>query len=519
MKRIPVEWQNITIKKGEDQDGKVFGCIVGANDKVQAQGSDASVLSDDLNKQFTALAAWLNTPGSFTGTFGEAIEETKRLAQMLLDKIASGQVPTAEEIGKYKSVCKALKNGMETWKGDIQRKFPNPTPEVTQVIRDIDSYTPQLLDLIGCNPTGFRYSNEERLQKGGPNMVESINVIACNYNAGKEAALKLEKDIELLTQNFLWETDGHFSTIYLVSLMLGMDKEKAKELAIYTEAPDNDVHEEWQAEMQATWAYPWQQEATHALTGTFHSEEEFATCVTFLNLGIGSSTFMNNSIFSSIIKTQDDFMKELGRLLHRYGDCYAHTRLADDNKRINERTMYGKKFTFNYYYTEGMNSYSFPVETPITFEHMSADGGRPDRIGERPDWYLKYVQNLSSMLSVKFNLSDAGLNLGLFQKLAYYARDNNDLLGNKVSLIGIMNYEVAVQLGKKDFIIPVFEPSLNIIAYAAAIKDYIDNGVIKGTYFNYVENTKKYLVANNVSFRIVPVFVGAEPKGIKFILL
>jgi hypothetical protein len=76
MKRIPVEWENIHITKGEDPEDPImsdFGCVVGEGDKIQVQGSDASVLSEDLDKQFTALAAWLNDPGSFTGTFGEAL--------------------------------------------------------------------------------------------------------------------------------------------------------------------------------------------------------------------------------------------------------------------------------------------------------------------------------------------------------------------------------------------------------------------------------------------------------------
>jgi len=63
--------------KGEEP---TYGCIVGASDKVQVQGSNAGALSDDLNRQFTALAAWLNTPGSYTGTFGEAIEAMKTKA-------------------------------------------------------------------------------------------------------------------------------------------------------------------------------------------------------------------------------------------------------------------------------------------------------------------------------------------------------------------------------------------------------------------------------------------------------
>ena len=81
MKRIPVEWTSkIDIRQGETPE---YGCIVGANDKVQVQGSNAGALSDDLNRQFTALAAWLNTPGSFTGTFGEALALVKKKGEAI----------------------------------------------------------------------------------------------------------------------------------------------------------------------------------------------------------------------------------------------------------------------------------------------------------------------------------------------------------------------------------------------------------------------------------------------------
>jgi hypothetical protein len=50
------------------------------------------------------------------------------MAQELLDKIAKGENPTAEEIGKYKNICKALNAGIEAWKQDIIKAITAPVP-------------------------------------------------------------------------------------------------------------------------------------------------------------------------------------------------------------------------------------------------------------------------------------------------------------------------------------------------------------------------------------------------------
>jgi len=47
-----------------------------------------------------------------------------------------------------------------------------------------------------------------------------------------------------------YETDGHYSTVYLVSLMLGMSENQAQALAKATEAPDTDVHSDMDFELE-----------------------------------------------------------------------------------------------------------------------------------------------------------------------------------------------------------------------------------------------------------------------------
>ncbi|MBE0393082.1 hypothetical protein [Flavobacterium sp. PL002] len=61
----------------------------------------------------------------------------------------------------------------------------------------------------------------------------------------------------------LYETDGHYSTVYLVCLMLGMSEAEAEELAIATEDPDTDVHSKTDYEIDQTWSDAEDQEDIH----------------------------------------------------------------------------------------------------------------------------------------------------------------------------------------------------------------------------------------------------------------
>ncbi|WP_435356013.1 hypothetical protein [Emticicia sp. SJ17W-69] len=79
-------------------------------------------------------------------------------------------------------------------------------------------------------------------------------------------------------KSLLYQTDGHFGTVYLIGLMLGLTN--AKEIAKWTEFPDNIINEQTQkAELRTTWGNPDFQGAIHALTNGFHGEEEFVTLV------------------------------------------------------------------------------------------------------------------------------------------------------------------------------------------------------------------------------------------------
>ena len=151
--RMAVEWKRpLTIVKGEGD----FGCVVGINDQIQAVGSDPTVLSDDLNKQFTALAAWLNTPGSFTGTFGDALAEAKKVASNLLDKIANSKPVIPDDYKKYNNVCKAIDKGIDAWKKEIEKEYGTTSeiPQIKTLLANLDNYKTELKAHLDCDGTG-----------------------------------------------------------------------------------------------------------------------------------------------------------------------------------------------------------------------------------------------------------------------------------------------------------------------------------------------------------------------------
>lgn len=344
---------------------------------------------------------------------------------------------------------------------------------------------------------------------------EEVEIFTKNYasNVGGKASFtcsgqtyfgKPEKaplTVSKAKKTVIYETDGHYSTVYLVCLMLGMNDEDAEELAIATEAPDTTIHNEMDFELNSTWADPDYQGPVHSLTGGFHGIEEFITAVKILWLRINP-------------KNREDSIRQLGELLHRFGDTYAHTKLDNikpENlraydlhlgnknlpqaiaswkgqggkelakdvepwiKRINEYTKkYGYAFLTNpIYQREAFNGKTLTEEFQevytlklkdkfkmygggyFTTEHLTIDGGYPDMIYIRPDWYLNYVKNLAWLLSIKFTLDLNKFDIKVFEKMTKFASAND----NKCSLKGIIDYEIAKKRGKREFYIPVYYAS------------------------------------------------------------
>ena len=293
-----------------------------------------------------------------------------------------------------------------------------------------------------------------------------------------------------------YETDGHFSTVYLVSLMLGLGEQLSYDLAKYAELPDTRIHDEVHFQMDDTWKD--QQTKTHSLTAGFHGVEELMTALAFMY-------------------TKKEDVVELGRLLHRFGDSYAHTRLnnlsdwstvEEVNLRshlpdwltwINNRVTRdsGLKFLNNAdMQRQYLNNYTldkwlenkymggsdgdvhltdkykmygnnFLWVVPFTFNHLYPDGPKPDFIYLRPKWYLIYVKNLAQLISAKYDTDPTALDFSLFEKMTRFASSNT------CSLKGIIDYEISKKLNRDYVVIPAYYAS--IADYAAYIDDAVLN--------------------------------------------
>lgn len=356
-----------------------------------------------------------------------------------------------------------------------------------------------------------------------------------NFEAEAESYGQLgftEKQIKAM-----YETDGHYSTVYLVCLMLGMKDKSAEQLAITTEAPDTSIHSPIKFELNDTWGYPnGDQQEIHALTGGFHGIEEFFTAIKFLYTPIAD-------------------MEEIGKLLHRFGDCYAHTKIAnlspkdlkEDKKLKDANTLTIEKYIdswksikekslkptiepwikfFNYYmgkygikflefedmqknifkgktlkevlkdiYLENESSdFIMYGEDGYTDDHFNSDGGFPDLIYLRPDWYKIYVKNLAWLISVKFKLNAAKLDMEVFDRMISFVSKDS------CTMKGIIDFEIARKLRKKEVYIPVFySGGLRLMANidAVGVTDYLKNAQ------DVLKNTKKYILEQGVSIRSV----------------
>ena len=319
-----------------------------------------------------------------------------------------------------------------------------------------------------------------------------------------------------------YETDGHYSTVYLVCLILGMNPDLALKLAIAGEAPDTTIHSETKFEINDTWANRTHQLETHSLTDGFHGADELITALLFMY-------------------TKPDDIETLGKLLHRFGDTYSHTEISNTpdwkqvefvnisghvspwidyiNKiskedglsflsNVEKQKKYFKGLTFEEYLnqqflnksehpSDGFKMYGdnhfYGIKLPnYTVEHaLSSDGSTPDYIWVRPQWYSFYVKNLAYIISQKF-----GLNYGRFNNQAdVFERMINFVAKHKISMKGIIDYEIAKKLGKKEFYIPVFYAKINRpFAYVDANfkTDYIEEAK------KAVKNTKKYMIEQGI---------------------
>lgn len=323
-----------------------------------------------------------------------------------------------------------------------------------------------------------------------------------------------------------YETDGHYSTVYLVSLMLGMDPKIAIKLAEAAEDPDTDINNStYQFIVDDTWKNPSDQINIHSLTGGFHSTEEMLTAVDFMTTDVKK-------------------IKVLGEKLHRFGDTYAHTKLSSVNpsklddielgditdpkseevskvirewKNISGKPIadkidpwiryinkcvkvYGNGFFYNTALQKRLiaNEKNNPISYPqllkylyeknitpegkfqmygdrnllfMTTEHGSTDGLWPDKIFVRPEWYLSYVKNLTVLIKLKFGLTK-NIDFKIFNQMTDF------VVKNKKSMKGVIDFEIARFYNKNYVKIPIFKTS---VEHGAAYVLFDDEDLLKET--------------------------------------
>ena len=88
----------------------------------------------------------------------------------------------------------------------------------------------------------------------GTSLKEDFNILAINQSLIDDVIENIDACITGKRTKPLWETDGHYSTVYLVALTLGLDENLAKDLAKYAEQPDTYIHSEIDFELNQTWS-------------------------------------------------------------------------------------------------------------------------------------------------------------------------------------------------------------------------------------------------------------------------
>lgn len=261
----------------------------------------------------------------------------------------------------------------------------------------------------------------------------ALNKYQWDYIHNPEAMLGLFEDDD----EGNYQTDGHYWTVYLVSLMIGISDDMSRELAYHTEFPDGVIIGNEYSE-RYTWLEKDAQEHTHVLNGKYGPDVTRETI--------------------KMIEAVDRLdLEEMGRLLHRLGDSFAHRKLD------------GSGYLYGW---EG---------GPPTWEHFFPHQSAPDMIKNRPGLYEEYVDQLMDVLINKYPEAKVTNKVFVWQKiheLSMYATIN------KVSLIGIINYEVAEFKKEDSFVV-----HLNY--------SYLPT---KESYQVQVQNTIKYLREKSVSF-------------------
>lgn len=228
-----------------------------------------------------------------------------------------------------------------------------------------------------------------------------------------------DNPVRFLDPSGNYETDGHFWTVYLMATMMG--SRYAFNIAYWTETPDHMMSASGDPiKATNTWLNPLNQGPMHALTGGYAPWERVESA-----LAVGESTSTH----------------ELGLALHRLGDSYAHSTIADGNK------MY---------------------DAPLGHVYDMTFGTDPDKIANRPALYKEYVSILSAALGYRLNFS------GNIDKFTFnYVADNK---GSTEQNSAILETEVRIRQGAGVFSVAGDEVG-TINKYLRASNDHFGRNV------------------------------------------
>jgi RHS repeat-associated protein len=201
--------------------------------------------------------------------------------------------------------------------------------------------------------------------------------------------------MRFLDPSGLYETDGHFWTVYLMGVLMG--SEQAFKLASLAEGPDHLMTEDGNViESTNTWMDPiLSQGNLHALTGQ-NAEAERSRSEFYADLAPS--------------------LGWLGFALHRLGDSFAHTRMDGSG------LMYG---------------------LGIGHALTSQGGHAPDLIANRPELYMQYVTRLAGVMAARLGFNS---NVDLFA-FKYIADQKGSTLENSA----ILETEIRIRQGVRSF--------------------------------------------------------------------
>jgi len=133
--RIPVEWSGLSIKKGPEG---TYGCIT--NGEVKVQGSDGTVLNDDLKQQIMDLLT--QGPGQWSGKLGDSFDAFEKI----ITEIEQTPSPTSDQLKKFQNIGFQVLKATDKWLEQLSKMAGNPAADNLKT--KIESYIATIKSVV-----------------------------------------------------------------------------------------------------------------------------------------------------------------------------------------------------------------------------------------------------------------------------------------------------------------------------------------------------------------------------------